>query len=133
MHVAQAFAKPGLAPVTDCGSVVRSAVAGPSYSPHEKRPWAALWIDIGGQPGLPVKVTAHFSREQSAELGQLDLWHGNGAADAAAKARAYLLLPPSAVCDILSSAEAARVKLHPGLRGCSAFALYLPTWLSPPG
>ncbi len=44
----------------------------------------------------------------------MDLWHGNQAADAAAKARACLLLPPSAVCDILNSAEAARVKLYRG-------------------
>ncbi len=48
------------------------------------------------------------------ELGQLDLWRGNRAAVAAAKARAYLLLPPSTVRDIFSSAVAARVKLHRG-------------------
>ena len=74
MHVGQAFAEPGLAPVTDCGSVFRSAVAGPTCSTHEKRPRAALWVYIGDKLGLPSKVKAHLSREQFAELGQLYLW-----------------------------------------------------------
>ncbi len=78
-----------MVPITDCGSVFRSAEAGPKHATHEKRPWAAVWADL--RPhwlGPPVRVKAHLTKEQSAERGQLDLWQGNAAADSAAKKRA---------------------------------------------
>ena len=62
MTVAQDYAEQGLVPVTDCGSVYRSAAEGPRCATHEKRPWAAIWADIRGWLGPPLKVEAHLTQ-----------------------------------------------------------------------
>ncbi len=82
--VCQAYAEAGIRPITDSGSVYRSAVRGQPHAAHEKRPWAAIWADIGGSLGPGGKVTAHLSLEASTAAGQAALWRGNAAADAAA-------------------------------------------------
>ena len=113
--VAHDYSQQGMVPVTDCGSVFRSALSGLAYATHPKRPWAEVWRDIRcGWMQPPVKVKAHFSREQCEAIGQGDLWAGNQAVDAAAKGRAGMALPPEAICAELDSAEAARISVYRG-------------------
>ena len=86
------------------------------YATHPKRPWARVWNAT--QPGRlkdVVKAKPHLTREQRQALGQLHLWAGNQAADAAAKARAELALPSRAVCDDIDAAEAARLSVMRGV------------------
>ena len=108
-QVAHDYARQGMVPVTDCGSVFRSARSGMAYATNPKRPWAAVRSDIRcGWLEPALKVKAHFSRLQCEAIGQGDLWAGNQAVDAAAKCRAGLALPPQYLCDELDLAEAAR-------------------------
>ena len=75
--VAHDYSQQGMVPVTDCGSVFRSALSGLAYATRPKRPWAAVWRNIRcGWMQPPVKVKAHFSREQCEAIGQGDLWAG---------------------------------------------------------
>ena len=114
-QVAHDYARQGMVPVTDCGSVFQSALSGKAYATHPKRPWAAVWSDIRcGWLEPPLKVKAHFSREQCAAIGQEHLWAGNQAVDRAAKSRAALALPPEGICADLDAVEAARVSFYCG-------------------
>ncbi len=101
MHVCRTYSEQGVVPVTDCGSVHRSAVGGQKCATREKRPWAAVWAGIDEQLGQTLKVKAHLTLEQSRAMGQEEIWHGNVAADAAAKQTAAMLLPPEAICQRL--------------------------------
>ncbi len=68
-----------------------------------------MWANIGGRLGQPSKVKAHVSLEQPRALGQGELWHGNAAADAVAKKRAMVLLPPEGLRKELCTLEATKI------------------------
>ncbi len=70
--ICRQFCEEGVQLATDCGSVVLSARSGPAYATHEKRPWAAVWADVGVHFGLVTKVNAHVSLEQAISRGQGD-------------------------------------------------------------
>ena len=59
-----------------------------------------------------MKVKAHLTQQQPEARGQLHLWHGNDAADAAAKNMADLALPPRAWFEAFDAEEAARARLY---------------------
>ena len=113
--IAHDYSAQGMTAVTDCGSVFRSAAEGLAYATHPKRPWAAVWAEV--RPGwmlAPVKVKAHFTKEQMVAIGQGHLWAGNDFVDRAAKDRAALALPPEAVCNELDAIEEARAQFYRG-------------------
>jgi hypothetical protein len=114
--VAHDHSMQGMIAVTDCGSVFRSAAEGLAYATNPKRPWAAAWADVrAGWMQPPVKVKAHFTKQQCEAIGQGHLWAGNQAVDLAAKQRAGLALPPEGVCSVIDVQEQARALFYCGV------------------
>ncbi len=74
-----------------------------------------MWADVGDRLGPPIKVKAHLTLGKIKARGQEELWHTNAAANAAAKKRPTMLVPPEAFCQELCRLEAVRKRFIRGI------------------
>jgi hypothetical protein len=93
-NLAYRFTKGKFTLVTDCMSVVASALAGLAGACTGNKPMAGLWLDMREGDMTVVKVKAHRTREQAVMDGDPQHFDGNDAADRMAKEAAKFYPAP---------------------------------------
>ena len=94
--LASLCSEPGVQAVVDCGSVHTASVRGPRFNQQPSRSYGGLW-KLNVNPLETRKTKAHRTLEQARADGDEADFHGNAAADTAAKQAVANTMPPEIV------------------------------------